>query len=200
LKVDLQKILDYRKSCQCIEKLHGVVNHKIENKSDFNWLLDELGIEGKIFGGNFFTTPNPFLVHVDTGKAEDLNGKKSLYNIVVPLNAQDDFNTIIFNQKYHGEATHFYIGSAYNYYPTPVYNNIERNYNNVQGLEVDLMDPKDYAKYLSHLPYETVKNLSIKDIVQWKVGNAFFFESQYLHSSCNFNGTKEGLTLLVSEL
>ena len=196
----IEKIIEFRNTCERVEKLHGVVNHKIFDKSDFNWILDEFEITGRIFGGNYFSTPNPFLVHVDTGKEEDLRGKSSLYNIVVPLSQQDDFNTVIFNQKFYGEATHFYIGSMYNYFPKPLYNHVERSYNNVQGLETSSMDIKTYKKYLSHLPYETVEHLSIKEIVPWKIGQAFVFESQFLHSSCNFNGIKEGLTLLVSDV
>jgi|TARA_B110000977_G_C11059669_1_gene485441 hypothetical protein len=197
---EILSILKYRDGCERIDKLHGIVNHKIVNKSDFDWLLDKFNITGRIFGGNYFSTPNPFFIHTDTGKAEDLKGAKSLYNIVIPLVEDETFNTVLFDQTYLGEAAHFYVGNVFKYFPKPVYNHVKNNYADVNNMTSVPFDLIQYKTYLTHMPYETVQGLSIKKVIPWNIGEAMVFPSCHLHSASNFVGRKEGLTLLVCDV
>lgn len=192
----IEEIRQIRDKCERREKLHGVVNWKLP-KEEFSWVLPALGIEGTITGGNFWSTPNPFHVHTDTGKQEELNGLKPKYNIVIPLNWHPSFNTIIFDQKWNGDAVHFWVGSIYKYFPDPVYNERKENFDGVEGLTSREFDIEYYKEYLTHLPYETLYGLSIAETIPWMIGNAMVFDSQYLHCSSNFVGTKEGVTILV---
>lgn len=194
----LDRILEMKETCERVEKLHGVVNHKIKMKSDFNWLRDELSLEGKITGGNFFETPNPFHIHTDTGKREELGELNPKWNIVVPLVEDPTFKTVIFDQQWSGNAAHFWVGSLFKYFPEPVYNEKRTDYEGVENLTGKDFDVDDYVKYLRHLPYETVNGLSIKSVVPWKLGEVLVFDSTLLHSSSYFTKYKKGLTLLVS--
>lgn len=197
---EILRIIEYRDTCNRVNKLHGIINHKIGNKSDFNWILNKFNITGKIFGGNYFSTPNPFFIHTDTGKKEDLEGKRSLYNIVIPLSEDETFNTIIFDQTYIGEATHFYVGNVFKYFPNPVYNHVKHDYTGVDHITSSHFDLIQYKTHLTHMPYETLQGLSIKEVIPWKIGEAIVFPSCHLHSASNFVGRKEGLTLLVSDV
>ena len=196
---DLNKIFEIRDSSERIEKLHGVVNHKFPKKN-FNWLVEKLGIEGKITGGNYFSTPNPFHVHTDTGKKEELGDLNPKYNIVIPLTEEEDHNTVIFDQQWHGDASHFMVGSIYKYWPDPVYNNRKDSYQGVKNITDFNFDIVKYKSYLKHLPYETVQGLSIKEVVPWRIGEALIFDSTLLHCGSYFQGIKKGLTILVSDV
>lgn len=195
----IEKILEIKKDSERVEKHHGVVNHKF-SKKQFNWLLKDLNIEGKITGGNFFETPNPFHVHTDTGKKEELGKLKPKFNIVIPLTEAEDHNTVIFDQKWHGDASHFMVGSIYKYWPDPVYNLRKSSYHGVKGLTDFNFHIKQYKDYLKHLPYETVQGLSIKKIVRWRIGEVIIFNSELLHCGSYFQGVKKGLTILVSDV
>jgi len=189
----IDRLLLFRDQCEKIEKHNGITNYKFDKK-DAQWILDELDIKGTIVGGNFFSTPNPFIVHTDTGKKSENNTPS--HNIVIPLTSEKDHYTVIFKQTYDGDAAHFMVGSVYKYWPDPVYNIRKDNYNDVQNL--NWMDQENYFKYLTHLPWETIKKLSIEKIVKWEIGVPIIFESKQLHCSANFCKRKEGLTLLIA--
>lgn len=189
---------DIRDKCERREKLHGVVNWKLPKK-EVEWVLKKLGIEGIITGGNYWQTPNPFHVHTDTGKQSELKGIKPKYNIVIPLNVHPTFKTVIFDQKWYGDAVHFWVGSLYKYFPDPVYNERKSDYKYVQNMINEDFNFRDYATLLTHLPYETLQGLSVNTVIPWNIGQAIVFDSQYLHCSSNFTGVKEGLTILVGE-
>lgn len=193
------KILDIKSASERVVKHHGIVNYKF-SKEDFNWLLEDLNIAGKITGGNFFETPNPFHVHTDTGKKEELGKLTPKYNIVIPLTEAEDHNTVIFDQQWHGDASHFMVGSIYKYWPDPVYNLRKSSYHGVENIGSFNFDINLYKSYLTHLPYETVQGLSIKQVVPWRIGEALIFDSSLLHCGSHFRGSKKGLTLLVSDV
>lgn len=195
----LQQIYSIYNISKRVEKHHGVVNYKFDKK-EFDWLLKDLNITGTITGGNFFETPNPFHIHTDTGKKEDLGELIPKYNIVIPLTDDADHNTVIFDQQWHGDASHFMIGSIYKYWPDPVYNLRKTSYHGVRNLTHFNFDVDEYKKYLKHLPYETVQGLSIKQIVPWHVGEVLIFDSSLLHCGSYFSGIKKGLTILVSDV
>lgn len=195
----VNKILNIRNQSERHEKHHGIVNYKFPKKW-FNWLLDELDIDGTITGGNFFETPNPFHIHTDTGKKEDLANLSPKYNIVVPLSEETDHNTVIFEQQWFGDASHFMVGSIYKYWPDPVYNLRKSDYCEVKGVSSSEFDIDLYKTYLKHLPYETVQGLSIKQIVPWRIGEVLIFDSTLLHCGSYFSGIKKGLTILVSDV
>lgn len=195
----IKKIFDIRDNSERVEKLHGIVNHKF-SKKEFNWLLEDLNITGKITGGNYFQTPNPFHIHTDTGKKEELGDLTPKYNIVIPLTEAEDHNTVIFDQQWHGEASHFMVGSIYKYWPDPVYNLRKNSYHGVKGITDFNFDLDQYKTYLKHLPYETVQGLSIKQVVPWRIGEALIFDSSLLHCGSYFRGVKKGLTILVSDV
>lgn len=190
--IDIERILEERSNSERVEKHYGIVNYKLR-KPNLHWILEELGYgDHKIVGGNFFNTPNPFYVHTDNGK-----DNKPDFNILIPLNEHADFTTILYDQLYSGYASHFWVGSLYKYFPDPVYNEPKRDYDGVIGLINETFDVSMYLKYLTHLPYETLQGLSVQRVHNWKVGDVYTFECNRLHSSSNFKGTKEGLTLLV---
>lgn len=195
----IERILEIKEDSERVEKHHGVVNHKF-SKKQFEWLLNDLSIEGKITGGNFFETPNPFHVHTDTGKKEDLGELTPKYNIVIPLTEEENHNTVIFDQQWHGDASHFMVGSIYKYWPDPVYNLRKSSYHGVTGMTDFNFDVVMYRSYLKHLPYETVQGLSIKQVVPWHIGEALIFDSTLLHCGSYFKGIKKGLTILVSDV
>lgn len=196
---DLNEIFQIRNESERVEKLHGVVNHKFPKKN-FNWLIEKLELEGKITGGNYFSTPNPFHVHTDTGKKEELGQLTPKYNIVIPLTEDEDHNTVIFDQQWNGDASHFMVGSIYKYWPDPVYNLRKNSYHGVKGITDFNFDIVKYKTYLKHLPYETVQGLSIKEVIPWKIGEALIFDSSLLHCGSYFHGVKKGLTILVSDV
>ena len=195
----VQEIITWKQGCEKIIKHHGVINHKFPKK-EAQWIVDLLGIKGTITGGNFFETPNPFHIHTDTGKKEELGDLKPKVNIVIPLTEADDHNTVIFDQQWHGDASHFMVGSIYKYWPDPVYNLRKSSYHGVKGLTHFNFHIKQYKDYLKHIPYETVQGLSIKEIVPWKIGEAIVFDSSLLHCGSYFQGIKKGLTILVSDV
>lgn len=189
---DADHLLWLRDNSEKVEKHHGIINHKLV-KNNYEWLLEKYNIDGEIVGGNFFTTPIPFFVHTDSGTPEH----KPDLNLVIPLNEQEDFNTIIFNQTYDGNGAHFYVGSTFKYFPDPIYNKRMEDYSEVNGCVDEDFDIDLYVKYLSHIPYASLKGLSIKSVQQWKKGKGSIIPSNHLHCSSNFNGVKEGLTLLI---
>jgi hypothetical protein len=182
-----------------VEKHNGVVNYKY-SKESIRWLLDDLDLKGTITGGNYFETVNPFHVHTDTGKREELGDLKPKYNIVVPMAEDPSFNTVIFDQQWHGDASHFLVGSIYKYWPDPVYNLRKTDYEGVENLTSLPFNEDDYMNYLLHMPYETVQGLTIKQVVPWKKGQVLVFDSTLLHCSSYFNSKKLGLTVLVSDV
>lgn len=190
--IDVNRLYEIRENSERIEKQHGVINHKLK-KEELTWILDELGYsDHTIVGGNFFTTPNPFHIHTDNGKD---NGPD--FNILIPMNEQDDFYTVQFFQQYDGPASHFWVGSLYKYFPPPVYNEPKKDYNGVYNLGDGDLDITMYKDYLSHLPYESVKPLTIRTVTKWHKGIPIEFPCNRLHCSAKFDGVKEGLTLLV---
>lgn len=198
-KEDLDKINQLEIAGKKVEKKAGVKN-VMYHHSDVYWILEKLNISGTITGGNFFETPNPFQVHTDTGKISDLNGLKSTYNVVIPLSEQVDFNTVIFNQRHYGDASHFWRGSLFKYMPDPVYNLRKTDYETLEGYTNQPFDKDDYFKYLIHLPYENLFGLSIKQVVPWKIEDVLVFDSSLLHSASYFNGIKKGLSIFVSDV
>lgn len=194
-ELDVERILLERDQSPYVEKQHGVINYTL-NKANHVWILKELGFNNHtIVGGNYFTTPNPFHVHTDNGKDNQPH-----FNIVIPLNEQADFHTVVFDQTYGGWASHFWVGSLYKYVPSPVYNAPKRDWEGVYNLSEIPLSIELYIQHLSHLPYESVEPLSVKEIHTWKAGHPFTFECDRLHCSSNFKGIKEGLTLLVKNL
>ena len=190
--IDIDTILKLRSESERVEKLHGIVNYKLQ-KPKLHWILEELGYnEHKIVGGNFFCTPNPFHIHTDNGKDNQPD-----FNILIPLTDHNDFTTVIFDQIYSGWASHFWVGGIYKYFPDPIYNERKTDYVGVQGLVDTPFDTTQYIDYLTQIPYETLNGLSIQRTHKWNIGDVYEFECNRLHCSSNFQGTKEGLTLLV---
>ena len=189
---DAEHLLWLRDNSERVEKHHGIINHKLV-KDNFKWLLEKYNIDGKIVGGNFFSTPIPFFVHTDSGTPEH----KPDLNLVIPLKEQDDFNTVVFNQTYDGNGAHFYVGSTFKYFPDPIYNKRLEDYSEVHGCVDEPFDVDDYIRYLTHIPYASLNGLSISEVHHWQLGKGIIIPSKRLHCASNFTGTKEGLTLLI---
>lgn len=47
-------------------------------------------------------------------------------------------------------------------------------------------DKKDYAKYMSHQPYEDCTSLKIDKAIPWKIGSLAYWDRTRIHSSDNF--------------
>jgi hypothetical protein len=191
---DAEHLLWLRDNSEKVEKHHGIINHKIV-KNNYKWLLEKYNISGEIVGGNYFSTPIPFFVHTDSGTPDH----KPDINLLIPLKEQDDFNTVVFNQTYNGNGAHFYVGSTFKYFPDPVYNKRMDTYDEVEGLVDNDFNVDDYLNYLTHIPYAALNGLSIECVHKWKYGHGIIIPSNKLHCGGNFNGVKEGLTLLIKQ-
>ena len=117
--------------------------------------------------------------------------------IVIPLYVKGDASTIIFDQ--------------YNYSPESVawnkhYDRIEwpgavKDYTEYMTNEMTISS-NDYNKYLSHCLFSVnrLKGLSIQSIQDWKVGNAYVWDSSQLHipGKHNNDAFKVGLTIWLA--
>lgn len=191
---DVEHLLWLRDNSERVEKHHGIINHKLVKKN-YYWLLERYGIEGEIVGGNFFSTPTPFFVHTDSGTPEH----KPDLNLLIPLNEGRNFNSVVFEQTYNGNGAHFYVGNAFKYFPDPLYNKRMTDYSEVEGVVRYPFNEDDYMNYLTHIPYESLNGLSIEEIHRWKLGKGIIIPSNKLHCSSNFNGVKEGITVLIKQ-
>lgn len=191
IMIDLERIREDRAKCKRVDKLHGIYNHRI-NKESLQWILDDLGLgDCTIVGGNYFTTPVPFHIHTDNGKENEPD-----FNILIPITCDSKFSTILFDQTYSGYASHFRKGSLGHYLDRPVYNEVKYDFEGVENLWPSVFDEDMYMNYLTHMPYEWFDGLSVNQIFHWTLGSHLKFPCNQLHCSGNFNGVKEGLTLL----
>jgi len=47
-------------------------------------------------------------------------------------------------------------------------------------------DKSDYKNYMTHQPYDDLKNLEIDKVIEWKIGSLSFWDRCRIHSSDNF--------------
>lgn len=205
---DIEKILDLEKECERVEKQNGVINYKYSKLGILEKFIEEklknqLG-QFTRHGGSYVITPEPFHVHTDTGKDDEMKDQRFPYkNILIPLMSSSEkapLYTIIFKQRNFGQAAHFWRGEKFSD-KKPTYNFKVTNYSDLEHFTDKGFDPDIHKKHLAHLPIESLYGLSIDQIIHWNVGDVVVFDCSSLHASNNFreyNIKKHGLTYFSS--
>lgn len=205
---DVDYMIKLRHDYQLKEKMSGLKNWQYKGKDEIvSFVLDKLkpmlGDDVVRHGGNYFAPVNPFHPHTDTGKVEELEGRQPYKNIVIPLTENPNIHTVVFNQRWYGEATHFWQGSLFSYLPDPLYNSRATNLDGVEGATDKDFDVENYLKYLTHLPYEALHGFTMEGAYAWKLGEVLTFDCSMIHCASNFRAhgiqDKLGLSMFVSK-
>lgn len=155
--------------------------------------FDESQVEG-----NYFSTPYPYIAHVDTGKDLSVIPYKV---ILIPLDISPGQNcgTVFFHQRYHGLSANFSKG-----FPgfKTEYNQDLFSYDEVENLNADVpVNDAVYEKYLTHIPKSTLQGFTVEKIVDWQLGSAIVFDRCQIHCATDFrkNGivSKSGLSIFT---
>lgn len=169
----------------------------------FDRIQNKLGIKLKIWGGNFFETIKPYIIHNDIDFRHEIMPGKCL---VIPLvknykvnnykASNEDAKFYIFDQMFfHGAVKCFKnnkdIVSPYN---VPLY-----DYSNIHGIHSDNRIPDVDA---GHMKQEWLEGFSIESACNWVPGDVIVFDCVRLHCASNFldHGieSKIGLSLFTS--
>jgi hypothetical protein len=169
----------------------------------FDRIQNKLGINLKIWGGNFFETTKPYIIHNDVDFRHDrIPGKCLVIPLVKNYNSDkykasnDDAKFYIFDQMFfHGAVKCFKnskdIVSPYN---VPLY-----DYKDIHGIHSDNRIPDIDA---GHMKQEWLEGFSIESACNWVPGDVIVFDCVRLHCASNFldHGieSKIGLSLFTS--
>lgn len=99
------------------------------------------------------------------------------YTTIIPL-VSGDYKTVIFDQKAKYNDFHEY---------------------KKKNTPVDLMSQELWDQLCGHCHEEDKKFLSIKQIINWRMGDLFAFDRVYFHSSANFNTPKRAIVVWSSK-
>lgn len=206
---EVEYMIKLRHDYQLKEKMSGLKNWQYKKQDDIvHFVLEKLkpilGENIVRHGGNYFSPVSPFHPHTDTGKVEELDGRQPYKNIVIPLTDNPDIHTVIFNQRWYGEATHFWQGSLFTYLPDPAYNHRATDLTGVKYATGEkYFDVDDYFRYLTHLPYESLYGFSMEGAYPWRTGEVLIFDCSMIHCASNFRmhgiQNKLGLSMFVSK-
>jgi len=73
------------------------------------------------------------------------------------------------------------------------------DYSQVEGYDPDLkFDEEFHQKWLSHIPIENLHGLTVKEVLEWKVGDVLVWDRHYIHSSGNDHQRKEGIAVFTN--
>ncbi len=207
---ELDFITHQKNSCEKVLKQSGVINYKYSKGGELERFLIEKFTPhlGSIYrhGGSFFETPEPFHVHTDSGKLEDMEGGFFPFkNILIPLvssSSHSPLYTVFFNQRNLGQASHFWKGFEF-HNKRPHYNFKVTDYGRLLNLRKSQFSREEHQEHLGHLPISCLQGLSIETTLQWTRGDAIVFDCSQLHASNNFrvfrNNLKSGLSLFTKK-
>lgn len=148
----------------------------------FNKLKDHIG-DFEMNAGFFFETDYPHIIHND-----DTFDLKDVYKgITIPLTITGNHTEFpklcFFDQYYFGGPAKFFAGDSN--IPT-YYNKQLYEYSQVDGVTDNPFDRTTYNNLLTHLRYNWLSGLSLKETLEWKPTSALVFDSVQLHCASDF--------------
>ena len=197
---ELDKLYSLWTSTQnyAIEKNTGpiTVNFKDIKDSDIVKIViqkikNEIGENCECWGGQFFYTDRPYVVHND----DDMHRFPDAYKAfsmpikVWPEDKESSLTELVcFEQSYFEGPAKFFNGGPDQeiYYNVAVY-----DYKDVKDLKTNPIPKPMTNKLLPHLKTEWLHGLSIDNKFPWQLGDAIVFDSLKLHASTDFR--KKGI-------
>ena len=166
-------------------------------------IKSEIGNECKCWGGQFFYTDVPYVVHNDDDSFTFPDAFKAV-SMPIKVWPEDKDSTltelICFEQSYFEGPAKFFNGGPEQetYYNVAVY-----DYEKVHDLKENPI-PKNLTDILlPHLKTEWLNGLSIDNKFPWQLGSAIVFDSLKLHASTDFRKrgieSKLGLSLFFEK-
>ena len=197
---ELDKLYSLWTSTQnyAIEKNTGpiTVNFKDIKDSDIVKIViqkikNEIGENCECWGGQFFYTDRPYVVHNDDDmyKFPDAYKAFSMPIKVWPEDKESSLTELVcFEQSYFEGPAKFFNGGPDQeiYYNVAVY-----DYKDVKDLKTNPIPKPMTDKLLPHLKTEWLNGLSIDNKFPWQLGDAIVFDSLKLHASTDFR--KKGI-------
>jgi hypothetical protein len=211
--LELVKLYDLWTSTQLhtIEKNTGPITVNLKDIKDSNIIKlviqkikNQLGEDCKCWGGQFFYTNVPYVVHNDDDmyKFPDAYKAVSMPIKVWPEDKESSLTELVcFEQSYFEGAAKFFKGGPKQetYYNRAVY-----DYKDVQNLKQTPIPKQLTDKLFPHLKTEWLNGLSIDNKFPWQLGSAIVFDSLKLHASTDFRKkgieSKLGLSLFFEKL
>lgn len=196
-------------------KKSGPVTLDVENFYDdtvfqllFESVQRELNLKLEIFGGNFFQSHIPFIIHNDVPKDHNIIPGKC---IVVPLKKHYTPN---WDWAPSDTDAKFYIfDQMYFHYPVKCFKNNETlkespynlpiyDYSDVYGIHRDNRQPDIDIDHITRDNRQWAEGFSVEKECVWVPGDIIIFDCARLHCASNFltNGIerKTGLSLFTS--
>lgn len=130
----------------------------------------------------FFWTLQPHIIHNDDSHQLPYGIYKGI-TIPLELGGQGSAELCFFDQFYFHGPSKFFKGEQH--IPS-YYNQIQYDYDQVDGLVDHSIDKAIKDNYLSHLEDSWLEGLSFWGSIPWKPGNAIIFDSVRLHCASNF--------------
>lgn len=171
----------------------------------FNKIQTKLELKLKVWGGNFFETETPYVIHNDVDYRHDIIPAKC---IVIPLQKfymensvvnDKDAQFYIFDQMFfHAPVKCFKNAKDIkNFYNWPLY-----DYTDVYGLHKDNRKPDINISHFDEKYPQWCEGFSVESACNWVPGDVIVFDCVRLHCASNFldNGVskKIGLSLFTS--
>ena len=151
----------------------------------------QIGDECRCWGGQFFYTNVPYVIHNDDDSHTFPDAFKavSMPIKVWPEDKESSLTELVcFEQAYFEGPSKFFNGGPEQetYYNVAVY-----DYEYVHNLKEQSIPKIITDKLLPHLKTEWLQGLSIDNKFKWQLGNAIVFDSLKLHASTDFR--KKGI-------
>ena len=187
--VDTDSLIDYynANSGNIIHKNTGPKVLKIDkNHSLLQPIIERMQKDLNPFTiryAHFFDVTDPHIIHND----DEFEFPKSYKAFTIPLKIygdSEDIKLVLFDQYYYGGPAKFFNGEKAIenvYYNKPIIEYSNVTCKNNKGIDEDFR-----KEYLGHLRNSWLDGLSIKDTLDWKVGDVLCFDSLSLHCSSNF--------------
>jgi hypothetical protein len=152
-----------------------------------NWKVDNMYCTEDALG-IFHESYFPLKLHVDSGK----NPNAIIYKqILIPLSEPGE--TLLFEPRWYGESTSFTVNE----------NELalDKGYNKRSNAHIgkEDFDKGIYRQYLSHENYKNLQGLTVKKIYNWKVGQGFIFDRNFIHCSSGIKNSKIGFTIFFNQ-
>lgn len=208
-KSDLDYIEEEKNRATKIVKNSNIINLKYEKGGTLeSWILEKLKSNlgpVKRHGGSYVISSEPFHVHTDSGKNEEMDERFFPYkNILIPLSNSTELRplyTVFFKQRSIFEASHFWRGHIQEV-KRPCYNHVITDYSQLINYTHENFCHEIHENHLSHLNVSMLHGLSVEEYVHWNIGDVIIFDCSQLHASNNyktFSGLKESLSMFTSK-
>jgi hypothetical protein len=173
----------------------------------FNRIQKEVKENYTLWGGNYFQTDSPHIIHNDVpfdhsiipGKCVLIPLEKSYESTWESAGVDEDAKFYIFDQMYfHGPVKCFKNNpeEIYSPYNIPLY-----EYDDIYGLHEDNRVPNISAKHVTKNQRQWLEGFSVECECNWVPGDVIIFDCARLHCSSSFDRRavtqKIGLTLFT---